>query len=98
MKLIEAVINRLRLQEVRSAMDELGVVDVMESAVTCHQQGQVRIFRGLRFVAQVAERVKLEIVSADDSAGNIAQAIGAVVRSGSPAECRIAIRPYQEVT
>jgi nitrogen regulatory protein PII len=98
MKLIEAVINRLRLQEVRCAMDELGVVDVVESAVTCHQQGQVRIFRGLRFVAQVAERVKLEIVAADDAAGKIAEAIGAIVKTGNPADCRIAIRPYQEAT
>ena len=68
MKLIEAVIQQLKLPEVRSALDEMGVDDFMESAVSCHgrQQGQVMSFRGARFVANIVAKVKLEIVAADD--------------------------------
>jgi len=98
MKLIEAVINKLKLQEVRNALDDLGVVDFMESSILCHGKGQVMIFRGAKFVANVAERVKLEIVSADDAADKIIAAIGSIVRTGQPEDCRIAIRPYLEVT
>ncbi|MBJ6725188.1 P-II family nitrogen regulator [Geomesophilobacter sediminis] len=99
MKLIEAVINRLKLPEVRSALDELGVVDCMESSVVCHgSPARIMVFRGAKFVADVAEKVKLEIVSADESVERIIDAIGSIGKTGRPGDCRIAIRPYLEVT
>ena len=100
MKLIEAVIHRLKLQEVRNALEEMGIEDFMESSVICHgkQKGQTMIFRGAKFVANVVDKVKLEIIAADESAGNIIEAIGAVARTGRKEDCRIAIRPYLEVT
>lgn len=100
MKLIEAVIQKFKLQEVRNALDDIGVVDFMESSVICHgdQKGQVMSFRGAKFVANVAEKVKLEIISADDAADKIIAAIGSIVKTGRREDCRIAIRPYLEVT
>lgn len=99
MKLIEAVIHKLRLQEVRDALDDMGVVDFMETSILCHgQKGQVMICRGARFVADIAERVKLEIISADESVDNIIAAINSVVQVGHREDCRISIRPYLEVT
>jgi nitrogen regulatory protein P-II 1 len=98
MKLIEAVINKLRLPEVRNALDDMGVVDFMESSITCHtQKGRVMSFRGAQFVATVVEKVKLEIVSADDRAEGIIEVIGSIVKGEHLEDCRIAIRPYQEV-
>jgi len=100
MKLIEAVIQQLKLQEVRNALDEMGVEDFMESAVICHdrQKGQAIMFRGARFVAIIVDRVKLEIIAADESAGSIIEAIGSIARTGRKEDCRIAVRPYLEVT
>ena len=100
MKLIEAVIQRLKLEEVRSALDDIGVEEFMESDVISHshQKGQVMIFRGARFVANLVEKVKLEIIAADDSVGKIIEAIGSIARTGRSEDCRIAIRPYLEVT
>lgn len=100
MKLIEAVVNKLKVQEVRNALDELGVGDFMESTIRCHvpQGGQVMIFRGAKFVANVAEKVKLEIISADDVAEKIIKVIGSIVKSERQGECRIEMRPYLEVT
>ncbi len=98
MKLIEAVINRLKLDEVRSALDEIGVEDFMESDVITHshRNDQVMIFRGARFVANLVEKVKLEIIAADDTAGKIVEAIGSIARTERKEDCRIAIRPYLE--
>jgi len=99
MKLIEAVIQKLKLQEVRDALDDMGVVDFMETSILCHgQKGQVMIFRGAKFVADVAERVKLEIISADESADKIIEAILSIVKVERREDCRISIRPYLEVT
>jgi nitrogen regulatory protein P-II 2 len=100
MKLIETVIHQLKLQEVRNALDQMGVEDFMESSVICHgqQQGQTIMFRGARFVANVVDKVKLEIIAADESVGNIIEAIGSIARTGRKEDCRIAVRPYLEVT
>jgi nitrogen regulatory protein PII len=78
----------------------MGVDDFMESTVFCHgrQKGQTIMFRGATFVANIVDRVKLEIIAADESVGNIIEAIGAIARTGRKEDCRIAIRPYLEVT
>lgn len=98
MKLIEAVINRFKLEEVQCALDEMGVEDFMESDVIAHshRQGQVLSFRGAKFVTNLVEKVKLEIIAADDSVEKIVEALGAIARTGSREDCRIAIRPYLE--
>jgi nitrogen regulatory protein PII len=100
MKLIEAVIQQLKLQEVRNALEEMGIEDFMESSIICHggQKGQTMMFRGARFVANIVDKVKLEIIAADESVGNIIETIGAIARTGRKEDCRIAIRPYLEVT
>ena len=98
MKLIEAVIQQLKLQDVRNALDEIGINDFMESSITCHQKGQIMIFRGARFVANIVDKVKVEIIAADDAVGGIIEAIGSIARTGRNEDCRINIRPYLEVT
>jgi len=98
MKQIEAVIHRLKLQEVRDALVEMGIDDFMESAILCHQKGRTMMFRGATFVADIVEKVKLEIIAADDSVTKIIEAIGSITGTGRKDDCRIAIRPYLEVT
>jgi nitrogen regulatory protein P-II 1 len=100
MKQIEAVINQLKLQEVRNALDEMGIEDFMESAIKCHghRNGHTMSFRGAKFIANIVEKVKLEIIAADDSVGKIIEAIGSIAKTGRREDCRIAVRPYLEVT
>jgi len=99
MKQIEAVIHQLKLHEVRNALDEMGIEDFMESAIKCHthQDRHTMSFRGATFVANIVEKVKLEIIAADDAVGKIIEAIGTVARTGHSEDCRIAVRPYLEV-
>src|SRR5690242_8160672 len=81
MKQIEAIIHQFKLQEVRTALAELGIDDFMESAVLCHGKGQTMMFRGATFMANIVEKVKLEIIAADDAAERIIAAIGAIART-----------------
>ena len=49
----------------------------MENALICHgrQKGQVMLYRGTEYVANFVEKVRLEIITADDSEGKIVEAI-----------------------
>jgi len=99
MQQIEAVIHPFKLDEVRSALDEMGIEDYLESAVLCHtQQGQQTMsFRGARFVANIVEKVKLEVIAADEAVAKVVEAIGSIAKTDNREDCRIAVRPYLEV-
>jgi len=97
MQQIEAVIDQFKLQEVRSALEDLGIEDFMESTIKCHQPGQVMRFRGAELVANIVEKVKLEIIAADESISRIVEAIDVIARTGRKEDCRIAIHPYLAV-
>jgi nitrogen regulatory protein P-II 1 len=97
MQQIEAVIDQFKMPEVRNALEDMGIEDFMESTIKCHQKGEVIIFRGAALMANIVEKVKLEIIAADDSVTRIVEAIGAIARTGRKEDCRIAIHPYLEV-
>ncbi len=97
MQHIEAVIDQFKMQEVRSALENMGIEDFMESTIKCHQKGQVMRFRGATFMADIVEKIKLEIIAADDSVTRIVEAICAIARTGRKEDCRISIHPYLEV-
>ena len=98
MKLIEAIIKPVKLEEVESALAEIGVEDYMESSIVCHgrQKGHSIIYRGSEFVANVVEKVKLEIFAADDAVSGIIEVIGSIARTERTEDCRIFVLPYCE--
>ena len=97
MQQIEAIIDQFKLQEVRNALEDMGIEDFMESTIKFHQPGQVMKFRGASLTANIVEKIKLEIFAADDSITRIVEAIGAITRTGRKEDCRMTIHPYQEV-
>ena len=97
MQQIEAVIDKFKLQEVRSALEDMGIEDFMESTIKCYQKGRVMMFRGATFVANIAEKAKLEIITEDDSVSRIVELIETIARTGRKDDCRIAVRPCLEV-
>jgi nitrogen regulatory protein P-II 1 len=100
MKMIEAIIHQFRLQEVTTALDDIGVVDFVVTPILCHggKNRQVVAFRGAEFVANAVQKVKVEVISPDDSAGKIIKAIESIVKTGHGEDCRIGILQYLEVT
>ena len=98
MKLIKAIIQPVKLDEVRSALEKIGINDFMESALFCHgrQKGQSMIYRGTERVANFVERVKLEIIAADDAVGKIIEVIGTFAKTERKEDCRIFILPFVE--
>ncbi|RII28466.1 MAG: transcriptional regulator [Geobacter sp.] len=97
MQQIEAVIDQFKLQEVRSALEGMGIEDFTESTIRCHQKGPVMMFRGAAFRANIVEKIKVEIIAADESVTGIVEAIGAIARTRHKEDCRIAIHPYRGV-
>jgi nitrogen regulatory protein PII len=94
MKMIEAVIKPVKLKEVKTALQTIGIVDIRESMLICHvrQKGETVFYRrGNKFVAIFVEKVKLEIVAADETVGKIIEIIGSIAKTEPKEKCRISI-------
>jgi len=96
--MIEAIIRPVKLDEVKDALQRIGIDEFMESAFICHgrQKGQAMLYRGAEYVANFVERVKLEIIAADDSVGKIIEVIGTIAKTERSEDCRIYIFPFVE--
>jgi len=98
MKMIEAVIKPVKLEEVTSALEKMGIADFMESTIFCHgsQKEPSRFYRGAEYVSDFVEKVKLEIIASDDTVGRIIEAIGSIAKTERREDCRIFVLSFLE--
>jgi len=80
MKKIEAIIKPFKLEEVKSALAEVGVegMTVTESKGFGRQKGHTEIYRGSEYTVDFLPKLKLDIVVSDDM---VETAINAIVKS-----------------
>ena len=78
MKKIEAIIKPFKLDEVKEALQEIGVqgLSVIEVKGFGRQKGHTELYRGAEYVVDFLPKVKIEVVLADDQ---VETAIDAIV-------------------
>ena len=84
MKKIEAVIKPFKLDEVKEALQDLGVqgMTVLEAKGYGRQKGHTELYRGAEYVIDFLPKIKIEVVVADDLADRTIEAIVAAARTG----------------
>jgi nitrogen regulatory protein P-II 1 len=99
MKKIEAVIKPFKLDEVKEALQELGVqgMTVIEAKGYGRQKGQTELYRGAEYVVDFLPKIKIEIVIADDQLDRAVEAISAAARTGRIGDGKIFISEVLEV-
>ena len=80
MKKIEAIIKPFKLQDVKDALNELGIqgMTVTEVKGFGRQKGHTEIYRGSEYTVDFLPKVKIETVIAD---GQVTQAIEAIIKA-----------------
>jgi nitrogen regulatory protein P-II 1 len=84
MKKIEAVIKPFKLDEVKEALQELGVqgMTVLEAKGYGRQKGQTELYRGAEYVVDFLPKMKIEVVVSDDQLDAAIEAITNAARTG----------------
>jgi len=84
MKKIEAIIKPFRLDEVKEALQEIGIqgLTVIEAKGFGRQRGHSEMYRGAEYVVDFLPKVKIEVVLPDELAGRAVEAISDTARSG----------------
>ncbi len=95
MKKIEAIIRPLKLDDVKIALGEVGVLGMSVSDVRgAGKQGGIReSYRGVSYVVDLPLRIKLEIVARDEDVEEIITTIERHARTGEPGDGKIFVLP-----
>jgi len=99
MKKIEAIIKPFKLDEVKEALQELGVqgMTVIEAKGYGRQKGQTELYRGAEYVVDFLPKIKIEIVISDDQLERAVEAISTAARTGRIGDGKIFISEVVDV-
>ena len=99
MKLIIAIIKPFKLEEVKTALAEVGVegMTVTEVKGFGRQKGHTEIYRGSEYTVDFLPKVKVEIAVTDEVAGKAVNAIVSSAKTGKIGDGKVFIMPLEEV-
>ncbi|HEY1425722.1 MAG TPA: P-II family nitrogen regulator [Caulobacteraceae bacterium] len=99
MKKIEAVIKPFKLDEVKEALQELGVqgMTVLEAKGYGRQKGHTELYRGAEYVVDFLPKLKIEVVVSDGQVEPVIEAIQAAARTGRIGDGKIFVSDIAEV-
>ncbi|HBO84051.1 MAG: transcriptional regulator [Deltaproteobacteria bacterium GWC2_42_11] len=98
MKKIEAIIKPFKLDEVKEALNEIGIQGITVSEVKGfgRQKGHTELYRGAEYVVDFLPKIKLEVVVKEDIVHKVVETITNTARTGRIGDGKIFIIPIDE--
>jgi|TARA_B110000444_G_scaffold243989_1_gene262993 nitrogen regulatory protein P-II 1 len=98
MKKIEAIIKPFKLDEVKEALQEIGVqgLSVIEAKGFGRQKGHTELYRGAEYVVDFLPKVKIEVVIPDDILDDVIAAIIESAKTGKIGDGKIFVSEIQQ--
>jgi nitrogen regulatory protein P-II 1 len=99
MKKIEAIIKPFKLDEVKDALNSIGVqgITVTEVKGFGRQKGHTELYRGAEYVVDFLPKVKLEVIAPDTLVPKIIETIETTAKTGRIGDGKIFVIPVEEV-
>lgn len=98
MKKIEAIIKPFKLDEVKEALQEIGLqgITVIEAKGFGRQKGHTELYRGAEYVVDFLPKVKVEVVLGDEMVDKAVETIQNAAKTGRIGDGKIFISPVEE--
>ena len=99
MKKIEAIIRPFKLEDVKIALVNSGIVGMTVSEVRGfgRQKGQVERYRGSEFTVEFLQKLKVEVVVEDEKVNSVIDAIAEAAKTGEIGDGKIFITSIDSV-
>ena len=99
MKKIEAIIRPFKLEDVKIALVNSGIVGMTVSEVRGfgRQKGQVERYRGSEFTVEFLQKLKVEVVVEDEKVNSVLDAIAEAAKTGEIGDGKIFITAIDSV-
>ena len=99
MKLVTAIIKPFKLEDVRNALENLGIqgMTITEVKGFGRQKGHTELYRGAEYVIDFLPKLKIEIAVSDDRLDEIVQAIQESATTGKIGDGKIFVSSLENV-
>lgn len=97
MRLIQAVIKPFKLDDVRDALNELGISGLTVSEVKGYgrQRGHTEVYRGAEYVVEFLPKLRIDVVVTDDHVQAVTDAIINAAKTGKIGDGKIFVTPVE---
>ena len=99
MKLITAIIKPFTLDDVKEALEQLGLLGMTVSEVRGYgrQKGHTEVYRGAEYTVDFVNKLKIEVLVEDDTADRAVDAVVAAARTGRIGDGKVWLTPVDTV-
>ncbi|MEZ6063702.1 MAG: P-II family nitrogen regulator [Planctomycetaceae bacterium] len=99
MKSVEAIVRHFKLEDVKSALTEVGVhgMTVTEVRGFGRQKGHKETYRGAEYIVDFMPKVKVEVIVADQDLEKVLEAIVTSARTGQVGDGKIFVSNIERV-
>lgn len=99
MRKVEAIIRPFKLDEVKIALVNAGIVGMTVSEVRGfgRQKGQTERYRGSEYTVEFLQKLKIEIVIEDDQVDMVVEKIITAARTGEIGDGKIFVTPVEQI-
>ena len=99
MKLVTAIVKPFKLDDVRTALSEIGVqgMTVTEVKGFGRQKGHTELYRGAEYIVDFLPKVKIEIVVSDGDVDRAIEAITGAASTGKIGDGKVFVQPVEQV-
>ena len=99
MKLVTAIIKPFKLDDVKAALEDVGVRGLTITPVQGfgRQRGHSEVYRGAEYTIDFVPKVKVEILVDDDGASAVVERIVGTARTGTIGDGKVWVTPVEHV-
>lgn len=99
MKLVTAIVKPFVLEDVKGALEQLGVLGMTVSEVQGYgrQKGHTEVYRGAEYSVDFVPKTKIEVLADDDQAEKVVDAIVETARTGKIGDGKVWVTPVETV-
>jgi len=99
MKMVTAIIKPFVLEDVKGALEQLGVLGMTVSEVQGYgrQKGHTEVYRGAEYSVDFVPKVRIEVVTDDSTAEKVLDAIAETARTGKIGDGKVWVTPIETV-
>ncbi|MDR2722822.1 MAG: P-II family nitrogen regulator [Cellulomonadaceae bacterium] len=98
-KLVTAIIQPYRLDDVKTALESAGILGMTLSEVSGfgRQKGHTEVYRGAEYTVDVVPKVRVEVLVTDADAATVVDAIVGAAKSGKIGDGKVWVTPVDSV-
>ena len=99
MKLVTAIVKPFVLEDVKAALEQIGVLGMTVSEVQGYgrQKGHTEVYRGAEYSVDFVPKVRVEVVADDTLADKVVDAIVEAARTGKIGDGKVWVTPVDSV-